>query len=56
MNGELEKKSDSKAWSIKYGGTTRSQTSQEESKEALKKEIAVTDSDEPLITTHKKRV
>ncbi|XP_008590283.1 PREDICTED: uncharacterized protein C6orf10-like, partial [Galeopterus variegatus] len=54
MDGQLAIQSDSKAQILKSGGTTLSQNSQEESKEALKNEIIFTDSDEYLISTRKK--
>ncbi|XP_053529391.1 testis-expressed basic protein 1, partial [Artibeus jamaicensis] len=49
MDGELAKKSDLRAPILKRGGTSKSKSSQEENKEALKKEILFTDSDKSLM-------
>ncbi|XP_038539064.1 testis-expressed basic protein 1 isoform X30 [Canis lupus familiaris] len=53
MDAELAKKSDFKAQILKNGATTKSESSQEENKKTLKKEILVIDSDESLTSRHK---
>ncbi|XP_043305405.1 testis-expressed basic protein 1-like [Cervus canadensis] len=53
MDGELIKKSDSKAQILKSGSTTKFQSSQEKNKEELQKKISFTDSDEVVIAEHK---
>ncbi|XP_036908751.1 testis-expressed basic protein 1 [Sturnira hondurensis] len=49
MDGELAKKSDPRALILKHGGTSKSKSSQEENKGALKKEILFTNSDKSLM-------
>ncbi|XP_054578284.1 testis-expressed basic protein 1 [Eptesicus fuscus] len=49
MEGELAKKSDPRASILKSGGTAKSKSSEEENKEALKKEISFPDSNESLV-------
>ncbi|KAF5915599.1 hypothetical protein HPG69_012764 [Diceros bicornis minor] len=53
MDGELTKISDSKGQILKSKGTTKSQSSQAENKEALKREILFTASDESVTSTYK---
>nr|KAF6463453.1 testis expressed basic protein 1 [Molossus molossus] len=53
MDGDLAKQSDPRAPILKSGGTTKSKSSDEENKEALKKEISFVDSDKSL--KHKKK-
>uniref|UniRef100_A0A8C6FJX5 Testis expressed basic protein 1 n=1 Tax=Moschus moschiferus TaxID=68415 RepID=A0A8C6FJX5_MOSMO len=56
MDGELIKKSDSKAQILKSGSTTKFQSSQEENKEELQKKISFTDSDEVVMAEHKREL
>uniref|UniRef100_A0A4W2I722 Testis expressed basic protein 1 n=1 Tax=Bos indicus x Bos taurus TaxID=30522 RepID=A0A4W2I722_BOBOX len=56
MDGELIKKSDSKAQILKSGSTTKFQSSREENKEELQKKISFTDSDEVVIAEHKREL
>ncbi|KAG5197007.1 hypothetical protein JEQ12_010461, partial [Ovis aries] len=56
MDGELIKKSDSKAQILKSGSTTKFQSNQEENKEELQKKISFIDSDEVMIAEHKREL
>ena len=56
MDGELIKKSDSKAQILKSGSTTKFQSNQEENKEELQKKISFIDSDEVVIAEHKREL
>ncbi|XP_014394509.1 PREDICTED: uncharacterized protein C6orf10 homolog [Myotis brandtii] len=48
MDGELAKKSDPRVSILKSGGTAKSKSSEDKNKEALKKEISFTGSDQSL--------
>ncbi|XP_004391060.1 testis-expressed basic protein 1, partial [Trichechus manatus latirostris] len=54
MDGELAKKSDPKARILKSGSITKAQSSQEESKKTLIKEVTIADSEGSLISRSKK--
>ncbi|XP_070274950.1 testis-expressed basic protein 1 [Myotis yumanensis] len=54
MDGELAKKSDPRVSILKSGGTAKSKSSEDKDKEALKKEISFTGSDQSLAHKTKK--